>query len=220
LAAVLILISGIVIWWPKTKSQMKRRLTVSTKNGNKRLFYDLHSSLGIYLSIGLLVLALTGLTWSFDWYRQSFYAVFGVKMEKKGEKQGGKSSESEVKQTNYAAWETALKNIKKTASDYKSITIGEETASVAPLSQYGNEARADKYSIDAATGTIQAVKLYADAKNSDKIRGWIYSVHVGSWGGLTTKIFTFLIALLGGTLPLTGYYIYFFKRKNRWQKKA
>ncbi|MBP1616739.1 MAG: Iron-uptake factor PiuB [Bacteroidetes bacterium] len=271
LVAVLIIISGIVIWWPKTKKQLKSRLKISTENGPKRLLYDLHSSLAIYLSIGFLVLALTGLTWSFDWYRQGFYAIFGVKMERrpenggqkdasspkrgerppspvkddrrmnqsaraensppkpadrrikpgteKGEKQEGRSLEEDSKTVDYAHWEMALNNIKKTVPEYKSITISQGSANVAPLSQYGNERKADKYSIDPATGAIQEVKLYSKAKKSDKIRGWIYSVHVGSWGGLTTKILTFLIALLAGTLPLTGYYIYYLKRKKKWQKR-
>jgi uncharacterized iron-regulated membrane protein len=273
LLTVLIIISGIVIWWPKTKKQLKNRLKISTKNGSKRLFYDLHSSLGVYLSIGFLVLALTGLTWSFDWYRQGFYAVFGVKMEQgpehggrqhaggtergertpQAEKDGrrmpqddrsgntppshenrgmrpesgparGMRPESngfgeETKPVDYAQWDKALANIKKTASEYKSITISDGSANVTPLSRYGNERRVDKYTIDPATGAIQEVKLYSKAKSSDKIRGWIYSVHVGSWGGLTTKILTFLIALFAGTLPLTGYYIYYFKRKKKWQRR-
>lgn len=225
LLTALITISGIVIWWPKTKKQLKNRLKISKGNGSKRLFYDLHSSLGIYLSTGLLVLALTGLTWSFNWYRQGFYAVFGVKLEQKGDekgaRQGGKETKIGSKTIDYAKWETALANVKKARvlHEYKSITIAEGNASVAPLSHYGNERKMDKYSLDPASGTIKEVKFYADAKKSDKIRGWIYSVHVGSWGGLATKILTFLTALLGATLPLTGYYIYYLKRKKRWQRK-
>ena len=215
LLVVLILISGIVIWWPKTKSQMKNRLVISSKKGSKRLFYDLHSSLGIYLVIGLLVLALTGLNWSFEWYKHGFYAIFGAKVEQKGEEKGTKQ---EGKPIDYSQWEAALGNVKQKVSEYKSMTISDGNVSVAPLSRYGNEVRADKYTIDPASGAITKVKLYCDAKKSNKIRGWIYSVHVGSWGGPATKILTLLTALLGGTLPLTGYYIYYLKRKRKWKK--
>ncbi|MBQ5829709.1 MAG: PepSY domain-containing protein, partial [Alistipes sp.] len=37
-------------------------------------------------------------------------------------------------------------------------------------------------------------------------------VHVGNWGGMLTRIFWFLAAMLGATLPLTGYYLWI-KRK-------
>lgn len=39
-----------------------------------------------------------------------------------------------------------------------------------------------------------------------------HAIHVGSWGGIVTKILTFIVCVVGATLPLTGYYIYFKKR--------
>lgn len=38
--------------------------------------------------------------------------------------------------------------------------------------------------------------------------GGVYMVHTGGWGGMLTRIITFLAALLGATLPLTGYYLW------------
>ncbi len=219
---VFILISGIVIWWPKSRNQLKNRLTVNRKHGAKRFFYDLHSSLGIYVTIGLLTLALTGLTWSFDWYRQGFYAVFGVKTEqgKPGHDHGGKGKEApESKPIDYSQWQTAADNVKSMAGEYKSFFILDGNIMVSPLHAYGNSMKADMYSFDSQTGKITNVNLYANSKPSDKIRGWILSVHVGAWGGLTTKIITFLIALFGATLPWTGYYIFYFKRKKKWLSK-
>lgn len=81
---VFVLISGLVIWWPKTRQALRNRLTVKTDKGRHRLFYDLHAAGGFYASILLLVMALTGLTWSFDWYRAGFYKVFGVEMAEGG----------------------------------------------------------------------------------------------------------------------------------------
>lgn len=42
----------------------------------------------------------------------------------------------------------------------------------------------------------------------EKAEGPDYSVHVGSWGGMPMKILAFVAALLGGILPLTGYYMW------------
>ncbi|MDE7122904.1 MAG: PepSY domain-containing protein, partial [Alistipes sp.] len=57
---------------------------------------------------------------------------------------------------------------------------------------------------------------YAAQEKSAKVRSGVYTVHVGSWGGLVTRILTFLSALLGATLPLTGYYLWIRRliRKN------
>ena len=37
----------------------------------------------------LLAMALTGLTWSFGWYRTGFYKVFGVEVQQEGGAHGG-----------------------------------------------------------------------------------------------------------------------------------
>ena len=58
-------------------------MKIHTRRGLKRLFLDLHTIGGVYVCLLLLVMALTGLTWSFDWYRNGFYSLFGVKPEKK-----------------------------------------------------------------------------------------------------------------------------------------
>lgn len=39
-------------------------------------------------------------------------------------------------------------------------------------------------------------------------------IHIGSWGGMLTKIITFIISLIGASLPVTGYLLYF-RRKYK-----
>lgn len=72
---VFVLISGIIIWVPKGIKGLKNRLTVKTSKGFKRFVYDSHVSLGIYIAVFLLLMALTGLTWSFGWYREIAYSL-------------------------------------------------------------------------------------------------------------------------------------------------
>lgn len=40
-----------------------------------------------------------------------------------------------------------------------------------------------------------------------------HQLHIGAWGGIVTKIITFLASLIGASLPVTGYWMYFKKRK-------
>lgn len=77
LAMIIVLISGIVVWWPKSIAMLKNRLLVSINKGWHRFWYDMHVSVGFYVAILLLIMALTGLVWSFGWYREGFYAIFG-----------------------------------------------------------------------------------------------------------------------------------------------
>ena len=48
LVLAIIIISGIVIWYPRNKKVLRNRLKVKTKAGWFRFFYDLHVSGGFY----------------------------------------------------------------------------------------------------------------------------------------------------------------------------
>ena len=63
---VFVLISGIVIWWPRTKKALKNSLKIVSGKGWRRFCYDLHVAGGMYTLVLLLVMALTGLSWSFS----------------------------------------------------------------------------------------------------------------------------------------------------------
>ena len=207
---VFVLVSGFVIWWPRNRKVLKNRLSIKFSKGWRRFWYDLHVAGGMYALIFLLAMALTGLTWSFQWYRNGFYTVFGVETSQEGGQAGGQQQRLSKGQA-YSHWQQVYEQLASQNQDFKQITIGKGTASVS-FDRLGNQRASDKYSFNPRTGEITDVTLYQDMSESSKIRGWIYSVHVGSWGGLVTRILTFLAALLGASLPLTGYYLWI-KRK-------
>ncbi len=249
---VIILISGIVIWAPRTKKALKNRLTINCDKGWFRFFYDLHVAGGIYTVIILLTLALTGLTWSFKWYNTAFYAVFGVDTtaqvapnataapaaqqkpqgergergeqgnrpangEGKPERSGERSERSGGRPANAIEWNKALSAIEDAFPNYRNITIQSGSASVS-TSKYGNVRGSDRVNFDNQTGEIKSIQYYKDQPKSGKIRGWIYSVHVGAWGGFITKLITCLVSLLGAVFALSGYYFWWKKRSIKKKK--
>jgi uncharacterized iron-regulated membrane protein len=64
LLLVLLAASGIVIWWPG-RGQFARALRIDWGAGWKRVVFDLHNALGIWLLVPVLVLSVTGayFTW-------------------------------------------------------------------------------------------------------------------------------------------------------------
>jgi uncharacterized iron-regulated membrane protein len=77
LAMAFILITGLVVWFPRKGQSWGSRFAISVKGGSRKFWYQLHNNGGMYVCIFLLIMALTGLTWSFKWYRTGFYAMFG-----------------------------------------------------------------------------------------------------------------------------------------------
>lgn len=218
---VFVLITGVIIWWPKTLKSLKNRLKISIRNGGWRFWYDLHLAGGMYALIFLLAMALTGLTWAFPWYRSAFYKVFGVEMQNrpakekiassntKGKEMQGKSRDGNANQerNSYVSWQHVYEQLSESNPDFKQITVSSKSATVL-FDRLGNQRATDRYAFNPKDGEITEVTKYEDQDKSLKIRGWIYSVHVGSLGGMFTRILAFIAALIGASLPLTGYYLW------------
>lgn len=228
---VFVLISGIFIWLPRTRKALRNTLKISVRKGWKRFWYDLHVAGGMYTIIFLLAMALTGLTWSFSWYRTGVYKVFGVEMQQnvshggapaatrsEGRPERGShehsGADAESRENRFTSWQKVYEQLKIQNPDYKQITVSSGSANVS-FDRLGNQRASDRYTFNPRSGEITGTTLYSDADKSGKIRGWIYSVHVGSWGGMFTRILAFIAALIGGTLPLTGYYLWI----RKWYMK-
>ena len=219
---VVVLVSGIVIWWPRTKRALKNGLSIAVRKGWRRFWYDLHVAGGMYGLLLLLVMALTGLTWSFDWYRTGFYHAFGVEVKPSmghsnaalnarqhdgGKKHRGAKDEDGRTDERLTHWQVVYDRLRQENPGASQISIADGAASVT-VNHFGNVRGVDRYKFNPRTGEVTESTLYKDLDNSAKIRGWIYSVHAGSWGGWLTRVLWFLAALLGASLPLTGYYLW------------
>ena len=242
LVLVFILITGILMWLTNRNKPLKTSLAIHVTKGWGRFWHDLHVAGGIYTTIFLLAMALTGLTWSFSWYRTGFYACFGVESSEKGGAHGeggnshgeGRGSRGEGRYSHgdgrnnhegkrgegrgfhrrspYRHWEDVLNEVALKNPGYQQITLKPEVAEVVPEGRLSMRA-ADKYSYDRRSGEITDVQLYSAGKKDTKVRSGVYMVHTGSWGGFITRILNFLAAFIGATLPLTGYWLWFRRKR-------
>lgn len=120
----------------------------------------------------------------------------------------------------FAHWQDVYTVLSRENPGFQQITVSDGSASIVPEGRMSLRA-GDKYGFDPLTGKITDIKPYREQEKSAKVRSGIYMLHVGSWGGIVTRIITFLAALLGATLPLTGYYLWIRKLmgKRRRQKE-
>lgn len=220
IAMTVTLISGLVIWIPRTRKALKNRLTVACGKGVRRLMYDSHVALGFYATIFLLLMALTGPTWSFGWYREAAYTLLGAEPQTSNQQSGHshghtdkkESSNTERKQDNTIAYDVVLKEIQDIYTDYNYIKLSKNEATVS-LNKFGYKYKSDKVKFNPKTGVITSVRKFEDNSVRQNLRGLIYSLHVGTWGGPLTKVLYFIAALIGASLPLTGYYLWMKRKK-------
>ena len=238
LALVLILVSGLILWIPRSRKALRNRLKVSYSDGRRRFWHDSHVTLGFYATLLLLVMALTGLTWSFGWYRTAAYALFGGpqqtvaaqekpsrkadsgnrhERERSGERtagreQGERQAETEMRPFDYTVWDAVLGELTAHCTAYKTITLTQTEAQVARQSAMR---RIDRATFDPRSGRLAEITRYEETPRQQRLRGWFYAFHTGTWGGIWTKILYFLAALIGASLPLTGYWLWWRRCMNK-----
>lgn len=201
---VLILISGILIWWPHTVRQLRNSLKIHTGKGIHSLLFSIHEAGGMYIVAFLLIMALTGLTWSFKWYNNGFYSLIGA--ERNVGKETDKKEIGEDVPECYDSWRKAYIAVAD-RNPYKEITVRSGMVEV-PLETIGNIFASERYMFDKQSGKITKADMYRDADRAVKARGWIFSLHTGSWGGILTRILAFISAIIGASLPITGYWLW------------
>ena len=179
-----VLLTGVVAWWPKSKKMLKSRLKVSTNKGFRRFVYDTHVSLGIYAFVFLFLMAITGPVFSFGWYRQGMSKLFGQnaeKMETKMPKGDGK--QAATKQNAFA---------------------------------HDNTDRVKEHA-QRQEGGAPETKKDGDGKKPGGKR-LFKSLHTGKWAGWFSRVLYAIAALVGGFLPISGYYLWWKKRQGKRTK--
>lgn len=212
---LVILITGVILWWPRNKAILKQRLKMKSDAGFKRLNHDYHVVLGFYSAIFLFVLAFTGLAWSFKWFNNGIYYVTGSSMEKAKPILSKPTSENKttlayaVQQVSTVEKEALYYNISLPKDSAESISINVLSAKAS------HESAVDNYIIDTYNGNILAVKKFADKNLGARVRSTFKPVHTASIFGWPSKLIGFLVCLLGTFFPASGIIMWW----NRTRKK-
>ena len=220
---VIMLITGLVLWWPKNKSAARQRFWFRWKATTrwKRKNYDLHNIAGFYALVIALLIALTGLVWAFDWVDHGVQWLVN----------GGKTIERTAPEYNIAALESEdaidsiISGLYTAHSGAESFYLRFPKKTDAPLfisvmlSKSGHNNRVS-YQFDPYTGRQLEKRGFADMNNGEKVRALNYPIHVGSILGLPGKIIAFLASLVSASLPITGFMIWWGRRKKKKGKKV
>lgn len=234
LTFVLLLLSGLVLWWPQNKAARRQRFKIKWDASGKRLNYDLHNTVGFYVTLVALGIALTGLTWSFDWVRNGVaYLATGHPAQAhggKGKKDPGKTQPAALSAAEQAlaarTLDAAVRDAWQRIPAAATVSAKPLTSFQAPLTVRVNESegtrfRTDQLTYDARTGAFQKAELYRDKAAGEKFLGMNYDLHVGAILGWPTKILAFLASLVCASLPVTGFFVWWNRqKKNKKPRQA
>lgn len=217
---VLLLVSGLILWWPKkwNAKALRRSFTVKWRAKTKRLNYDLHNVWGFYMLIPALILALTGLVFSFQWVADSFYFVFS----------GGQPKVvrevplSQVQQDRSPVpMDRAFAGVLTAHPDADMISMRFREKDTVPFDFQVRKVKSRTYHFewayyDRSSGRFLSSYGTADLNSGEKIRAMNFDLHVGSFMGMGGKILMFIASLICTSLPVTGFFIWY---NRKWGKR-
>ncbi|HVI49507.1 MAG TPA: PepSY-associated TM helix domain-containing protein [Chitinophaga sp.] len=214
---LLMLVSGMVLWWPRVKQAVKQRFRVKWNASFKRLNWDLHAVLGFYAFLFLFVIAATGLVWSYPWVNKMLFLLADGKPQ---QKEVVKNDPASVRGVNGKMEKmlTAL-NATYTFPGDINIFIPAERTTAVMFSKENKKAHIDNVVsamyFDRNSGAALKVKPYEQESNGSKLRRLVYPVHTGSVYGWPTQILALLVSLFAASLPVTGTIIWLGRRKKK-----
>jgi uncharacterized iron-regulated membrane protein len=220
---IFMLISGIVLWWPKNKRTAKHGYNIMWRAHPKRLNYDLHKVLGFYITWIVIFTALTGLMFAFEGFSSFVYKATGADRSLVKTKppfsdttrMAGQSTAinlvwKEVQPDLYQKYATAMFVLPAAKNGSILLRANPRKGTI-----YKSDFRYfDQYTGREIPGAYVWGK-YQDAKTTaDYIRRMNYDIHTGAIFGLPGRIALFFLALIVASLPITGF-IFWWGRKNK-----
>lgn len=224
---IFMLFTGIILWWPKNKAARKQRFWFNWKNIKnwKRKNYDLHNILGFYSSLLALIIAFTGIFYSFFFVKAIFYFVFSGGQTVYPDfshitTQAPKSMQTHSTLDKIASKvETEFPNAYMYSLDFGHPHLDDHehpnyTVFVKQL-EYSYHINHDLI-FDEHSGELLHKHAHNNKNFGEKMIAANYDIHIGSILGLPGKILAFLLSLICASLPITGFLIWWGKtNKNK-----
>lgn len=227
LVFVVMLISGMVLWWPRRKKDAKQRFKIKWKARWRRVNYDLHNVLGFYAWSIALIFALTGLVWGFQWFAEGLYTVAGG--DKTLEYTEPLSDTTGIYSGKQPAIDAVYAEMRSLYPAAKAMEVHIPETTASPISASANPDDGTYWKMDyryfdqytlAELPVDHIYGRFSDNKAADKLIRLNYDIHTGAILGLPGKILAFFASLICASLPVTGVYIWWGRRKKEKKKET
>ena len=205
-----------------SKAARKQRFSVKWSARWRRKNYDLHNVLGFYMTWIAIFIAITGLVFGFQWFAKSLYWATSGGETMVEHRHPVSDTTKTVSFTNMAdhLWNEHRDDVKEKESlGIYFANLSTDPVEVVVNHRSGTYYNSDFYHYDQYTGQeLPATGSYAgkfkDVKLADKIVRMNYDIHVGAVLGIPGKLLAFFASLIAASLPVTGFIIWWGKRKK------
>jgi uncharacterized iron-regulated membrane protein len=221
---VILLITGLVLWWPKkwTRAWRDRSFRIKWKASFKRVNYDLHNVPGFYSLLPALIIALTGLVFSFKWFSALVYIAASGTMTPPPPIVV-RSDTTLVRAIDPASiapppiptdpFDRSLKTAVLQLPGAPRFVLSPPAGKEGVIYVYAYKGRETYYGYDILqfdrySGALLHHRRHKEKNAGERLIEMNYDIHVGAIGGLTGKIIAFIASLICASLPVTGFLVW------------
>ncbi|MCG7372539.1 sulfite reductase flavoprotein subunit alpha [Pseudomonas luteola] len=224
LMLVFFCLSGLYLRWPKQVASWRAWLTLDWARKGRSFNWDLHAVAGTWCLMLYLLAALTGLFWSYEWYRNGLIRLLDdAPAEQRGERKGGRPERPQPNGVppiinHEALWASVQQAAGPTLEGY---TLRLPSAAGQPATVFYRLQNADhlralnKLDLDPQTGAVRSHERYADKSIGGQLLGSIYALHTGEYFGLPGRLLMFLASLAMPLFFITGWLLYLDRRRKK-----
>lgn len=225
---ILMLMSGMVLRWPHRATSVKVWLKPNLSLRGRGLHRSLHAVIGTWVLPVYLVITLTGLTYSFEWYKDGAKWLLArpspsaAPMQPKAPR-GVAGARTDIADAAKPlgfdrVWATFLREQgDRYARALLTLPAGAGTVvRVRSWPRGGSlDTARDEFRIDAATGRLISADLYYDRTFGERILASVLDIHRGAILGWPGKLAFMLAAALMPLFAATGLLLHLSRRRHR-----
>lgn len=217
LCLVVLSLSGLYLRWPRRMLDWRAWFKVDFSLKGRSFLWNLHSVVGTWVLVPYLLVALTGLWWSYGWYRDGVIAVLGTKPAERARGPEGRplSPDLQVLDTVWQSFSEAVQ-----PQGYSQATVNLPNSADAPyqltyLDADPQHDRATNRLTISADGRVSDHRRYADKALNEQIVSSIFPLHAGSFFGLPGRLIMMVSAGLMPLFAITGWMLYLERRRRK-----
>ncbi|WP_424136063.1 PepSY domain-containing protein [Roseomonas chloroacetimidivorans] len=233
IALIILSLTGLYLRWPRRVAQWRSWFHLDFRLRGRSLFWRLHSVIGTWVLPLYLLASLTGLFWSFEWYRSALFAISGApRPAQMGPPQGGARPGGEAAPRGEGASQTrggarpapldldrAWSTFVQTRPDWGTATLripgpGQPLRITYVDARPEHEDARNNIAVNAA-GEVVEHRRYAELPLGQQLMGSMLALHSGRYFGTTVTVLMMLASLLMPLFGITGILLYIARRKER-----
>lgn len=228
-ALVFFCLSGLYLRWPRRWLDWRAWLRLDWAQKGRSFLWHLHAVFGTWLLAAYLLMSLTGLYWSYEWYRDGLYTLTGTPTPREGPRRGGQeagASDSSTRAIPAPDVTAAFRAFHAAIPAYSTVTLRLPEKPGQPLEfsyqdpEPAHERANNTLALDAGTQAVVTHERYADKPIGQKLMAGILPLHSGSFFGLPGRVLFMLASLLMPLFTVTGWLLYLDRRRKKRAARA